>query len=109
MKSGLEAKSVDHVLFPQVWPHSVLQDEFVCKDLKFFELNFKQFVAGELEIISNTNTPMPEHEGRLSFLKLLSYHANSSFKNKHILEWYASWVRKIELGQRTWGDDPREL
>ena len=67
MKSGLEAKSVDLVLFPRVWPHSVLQYAFVSKDLKLFSLNFKQFVAHELEMISNTNTPMQERQGRLSF------------------------------------------
>ena len=51
---------------------TLLQDEFVSRELKSFDLNFKQFVAGELEIISLPEISESERNGRLAFLKL--YH-----------------------------------
>jgi len=46
------AKTTDHVVNPQIWPQTKLQYEYVSKGVKFQELVFKLFVAGELEIIS---------------------------------------------------------
>ena len=109
LKSGIDAKQTDHVLNPQLWPHSLLQDEFVSRELKFFDLNFIKFVEGELEIISLPEISESERNGRLAFLKLLSYHANATNDNKQILQWYAAWLRRIELNQRSWDDDPREI
>ena len=51
-KSGINANDSDRVKNPQKWPHSHLQFEHVNKQVKFDELNFQLFVAGELEIIS---------------------------------------------------------
>ena len=76
LKSDMEAEASDDVLSPQLWPHLMLQDEFVGKKLKFYDLDFKQFNAGELEIISLPNIGKKEEKGRIEFLKLLSYHAN---------------------------------
>ena len=52
-KSGINAKASDRVRNTQKWPHSHLQFENVNKQVKFDELDFKLFVAGELEIISD--------------------------------------------------------
>ena len=42
-KSGINAKSSDKVKDPQRWPHAYLQYEFVNKQVKFDELDFKLF------------------------------------------------------------------
>ena len=92
-----------------MWPHSLLQDEFVSRELKNVDLDFKQFVAGGFEIISLPEISESEINDRLAFLKLLSYHANATNDNKQFLQRYAAWLRRIELNQRSWDDDPREI
>ena len=52
-----------------LWPQSVLQYEFVSKEVKFKELSFNLFVAGELEIISSGLIPDSEAKSRLEILK----------------------------------------
>ena len=51
LQSGLYKKSADTVKFPQIWPHSTLQFEFVSESVSFMSLDIKMFVAGELEIV----------------------------------------------------------
>ena len=53
-KSGIKAKSSDKVKAPQKWPHAHLQYEFVNKKMKFDDLDYRLFIAGELEIISES-------------------------------------------------------
>ena len=48
------------------------------------------FVAGELE---------------MRFLKKLVYFA-SLYDWKRILQYYAAWLRRIEMGMNFWHDDP---
>ena len=43
----------DEVVQKQLWPHSKLQYEYAGSIVKFDELQFNVFVAGELEILSN--------------------------------------------------------
>ena len=62
-----------------------------------------------MEIITNPNISLCERNGgRLHFLKLLSYHANNT-DHRNILDWYDAWLRRFELGQRTWDDNPKEI
>lgn len=70
-KSGLYKKSSDSVLFPQIWPHSALQYEYVSESVDFMSLDIKTFVAGELEIILGKRIPAAEKLGRLRFSKRL--------------------------------------
>ena len=51
IKSGMKQTASDFIINPMLWPQSVLQYEFVSKEIKFKELSFNLFVAGELEII----------------------------------------------------------
>ena len=44
-KSAVNAKASDRVRHPQKWPQSHLQFEYVNKQVKFDELDFKLFVA----------------------------------------------------------------
>ena len=61
-------KSSDKVKLPQVWPHSVLQFEFVSDNVSFLKLDMKNFVAGELEILTS-KLSRAEYKGRMSLLK----------------------------------------
>ena len=67
LKSGLYKKSSDTVKYPQIWPHSALQYEFVSESVSFMSLDIKMFVAGELEIILSKRIPATEKLGRLKF------------------------------------------
>ena len=60
LKSGLYKKSSDIVKYPQIWPHSALQYEFVSESVSFMSLDIKMFVAGELEIILSKRIPAAE-------------------------------------------------
>ena len=68
-KLGINAKSSDKVKDPQQWPHAYLQYEFVNKQVKFDELDFKLFLAGEISIIAADDLSETERKGRLELLK----------------------------------------
>ncbi len=107
MKSGLTAKSSDRVKYPQIYPHTSLQYEFVSANVEFKHLDFRQFVAGELEIIQGNvkDITRKERAGRLALLTKITYY-NTGQNFKVLLDWYAAWVRRIELGRNSWADDP---
>ena len=107
-KSGINAKASDRVKHPQKWPHSHLQFEFVNKQVKYDELDFKLFVAGELEIISDPELSSSERLGRLTLLKKLVYYY-STYEFKGLKAFYAAWVREIELGKKSWSDDSAQI
>lgn len=102
-RSGLYKKASDKVKIAQAWPHLSLGQEYSGKILGFNDLRMSQFVAGELEIISHAKDES-EKNGRLAFLKALMYDAVGC-KYSSILNYYAAWVREIELGKKQWGDD----
>ena len=72
--------------------------EIPCLDLKLF-------TAGELEIITSGEISEQEKSGRLNLLKKIAYYSNI-YNWKGLLAFNAAWLRKIELGQKTWRDDP---
>ena len=108
LKSGINAKASDRVKFPQRWPQAYLQFEFVNKQLKFDDLDFKQFVAGELEIIGEEDLSQTEKAGRLNLLKKIVYYS-STYEFKGLKAFYAAWVRDIERGRKQWSDDPSQI
>ena len=103
-KSGMVKKSSDHVKSPQTWPHSALQYEYVSKSVKYEDLDFRLFVAGELEIISSDKIKPTEKDSRIAFLKKIVYYS-SIYQWKALLDFYAAFVRQVELGKKKWGDD----
>lgn len=107
-KSGINAKASDRVKNPQKWPHSHLQFEHVNKQVKFDELNFQLFVAGELEIISEKDLSSTEKSGRIALLKKLVYYY-ATYEFKGLKAFYAAWLREIELGKKTWSDDSSHI
>ena len=106
-KSGINAKASDHVKNPQKWPHSHLQFEYVNKQVKYDELDFKLFIAGELEIISDPDLSSSERSGRLTLLKKIVYYY-STYEFKGLKAFYAGWVR-VELGKKKWSDDSAQI
>ncbi len=105
-QSGLAAKGVDKVRKPQLYPHTCLQYEYVSSAIEFNSLDFRQLTAGELEIaLGNVKRiSKTEREGRLALLLKLAYYYNG-YNIKALLALYASWLRKIEIGEKTWSDD----
>ena len=108
LKSGLYKKSADTVKFPQIWPHSALQYEFVSESVSFMSLDIRNFVAGEVEIVLSNRVSAVEKMGRLRLLKKMMYYANI-YEWRALLKFYAARVRRIEIGLSTWSDDSTEI
>lgn len=103
-KSGINAKASDKVRYPQKWPHSHLQYQHVNKHVKYDELTFHLFVAGEISIISEEGLSSTEKKGRLQLLQKIVYYY-STYEFKGLKAFYAAWLREIELGRKNWEDD----
>ena len=105
IKSGMDIKAADSVKKQILWPHLLLQNSYVTANLGFQDLTFSLFVAGELEILTSLlpKDASDEFVTRLEFLKALAYEANS-YPIKPISEWYAAYMRRLELGHGQWGD-----
>ena len=108
LKSGLYKKPSDTVRFPQIWPHSALQYEYVSESVSFMSLDIKKFVAGELEVVLSKRISASEKMGRLKLLKKIMYFANI-YEWKALLKFYAAWVRRIEIGLSQWSDSSAEI
>ena len=107
-KSGLYKKSSDTVKFPQIWPHSALQFEYVSDSVSFMSLDISKFVAGEIEVVLSKRTGAEEKLGMLKMLRKIMYFANL-YEWKALLKFYAAWVRRIEVGLSSWSDNPSEI
>ncbi|CAC5369963.1 unnamed protein product [Mytilus coruscus] len=105
IKSDIHSKSSDTVKNQLLWPHSALQYEYVNESTSFKSLDIKLFTAGELEIITSLGISETERSGRLNLLKKITYNSNI-YAWKGLLSFDAAWLRKIELGQKSWKDDP---
>ena len=104
---GMAKKFSDKVKFPQVWSHSVLQFAFVSDNVSFLKLDMKNCVAGELEILTS-KLSRAEYNGRMSLLKKVVYFSNI-YEWKCLLQFYAAWLRRIEMGLNSWSDDPTQI
>ena len=105
-KSGLAKSATDKVKFPQLWPHLALNYEFGFskRNLTFFELDMRSFIAGELEIIQDSNLKKREKKGRIELMQELLYLAGS-YEWNIILKIYAAVVGRIERGLASWASD----
>lgn len=105
VRSGIKDRPHDKVKVKMNWPQSELKYEFTNrKAVEFKQLSLSQFCAGELEIIRHCKISKTEKEGRLAFLNKIMYYANE-FEWSVLLNFYAAWVKLIEKGENTWGDD----
>ena len=101
------AKSSDDVQNPQTWPQTALQYKYINKSVAFQDLDFKHFVAGELEIISSRKIKIDERNTRLPLLKKIYY--SNIYQWKALLDFYAAFLRQIQTGVKTWKDNPCDL
>lgn len=68
-------------------------------------MDMKRFIAGELDIITCGHISESGKQGRLYVLKKIVYYT-PVYSWKGLLSCYAAWLRKMELGQKSWSDDP---
>lgn len=108
IKSGIIDKPTDKVVKKLDWPQAELKYEISGRMLEFQDLDFQQFVAGELEIITGSNISEAEKQARLNFLKKISYYA-FDFEWNVVRNFYASWLKSIEKGEKSWQDDTTAL
>ncbi|VDI06664.1 Hypothetical predicted protein [Mytilus galloprovincialis] len=87
-KSGLVVSSRQKTKYPQDCLQSKLQLEYANKKIKFEDLKFHQFVAGEMEIIVSCKSDK-EKNGRLTLLKKISYYYEL-YDWKALLQFYAA-------------------
>lgn len=104
IKSGIKAKASDSVKRSQKYPQAHLRFEFVSSNVTFEKLDLNLFVAGELEIISNSKIRNTEKTGRLELLKKIMY-LSTSYEFPVLKSYYAAVLREIELGRKSWKDD----
>ncbi len=103
-KSGLVQKASDNVKKRQLFPHVSLKYSFVHKNLSFKDLDFQQFVTGELETITRVGISEEEKEGRLRLLKHISYY-EKTYEWEKLRALYVAVVRSVEDGINTWSSD----
>ena len=102
LQSGMVAKPTDTVIFPQNWPHITLKCDRVGGSYTFQELDWRQFVTGELELLSSYRISPDEHEGRIRLLKQLMQ-LSQAYEWQVIMKLYTEVVSQIEQGLIVWG------
>ena len=95
------AKVSDRVVNPQCWPHVALRGEFITKNLSFHDLDFRLWIAGELEIVTARSVSLAERLGRLNLCKQLAY-LYGGYSWDILRGVYASIVHQIEQGTLQW-------
>ena len=107
-KSGLHYKPSDFVCNPQIWPHTLLEFQFVTRSLEYKDLDFQSFVAGELEILTSDKIGPVETKYRLINLKHIVY-LDQTYEWQAIREMHAAKLRLIERKKMSWGSDFSKL
>jgi hypothetical protein len=82
-------------------------EEVGGKDISFGELNFRQYVAGELEIILEGDIPQSEKVGRLRLMKKLAY-LLGGYEWRQVREVYGYVNTRIQRGMLDWRDNMGE-
>ena len=77
------------------------------EETRFSELTFRQFVAGELEIILESKPSQAEQLGRLNLMKKMAYLVGG-YEWKQVREVYGYVVTRIERGLLRWSDNMGE-
>jgi len=105
VKSGLHARHSDKVKTVQEWAHAALPEDYTSGvGMSFGQLDFRLLVAGEVEIILESNIDETEKEGRLCLLRSLAF-LLGTYPWATVQSVYATVLRKIELGKLNWKSD----
>ena len=104
-KSGLAPVQNDsiRVVKAMLAPHHCLPESHKGP-LKFRDLDMRSFTLGELAIITRTDAPANEREGRMKILmQILACAENYTWES--CLTFYARVLRKVEMGLSAWTDN----
>ena len=93
----MHLKSADSVKFPQLRPHCFLEYNFVSSTFKYKDLEFRSFIAGELEILSSGRIGSEELKHRMANLKHIIYLENT-YEWEALRDMHAAKLRLIERG-----------
>lgn len=107
-RSGLSKRSTDIVKSPQIWPHIMLKYEYCGKEISFGDLDFRLFIAGELEILAISSLKQEERSARLRLLQEIVYNFQF-YEWSSIRKLYAAILRRIETGEYDWQSDYGKL
>lgn len=101
VRSGIDACAADTVVRPQIYPHTLLDFDYISSPIKYKDLDFSLFVAGELEVVLSGNMDAYDSHCRLQMLKTTAYR----FKYREwakLLKLHAAILYKIEVGRANW-------
>ncbi|KAK3747903.1 hypothetical protein QZH41_010206, partial [Actinostola sp. cb2023] len=109
LKSGLARKASDIVTNYVLWPHEFLSTIAPSSvELSYLDMNYGQFIAGELEIINAGPINKHEREQRLRHLTDIAKDA-TVYPWPTVRNYHKTVLQQIERGQLRWTDDFDEL
>lgn len=100
-RSGIAQRASDRVESPQLWPHVALMGEFITQNVTFQDLDFRLFVAGELEIVTSAQISDTQRAGRLHLIKQLAY-LHGGYSWEVLRSVYAAILSRIEVNNLSW-------
>ena len=104
IKSGISAKPTSNVRYQLKYPHYSLGQTsgFIGQNLQFHQLNYEQFLAGELATINSVDD-YDEKEGRIELLqRITQWKLRANVNWVQIRNTYVHILRKVENNEITW-------
>ena len=93
--------------FRTLWAHEEIVEDIGGREIRFNDLTFRQYVAGELEIITESSISEIEREARLRLMKKMAY-LLGGYDWRQIREIYGYIATRIERGLLKWGSQMGE-
>ena len=103
VKLGFLDKPRSQVILKQKWPHMNQNPRYVTSPLTFNQLNFCQFVGGEVQTIIHTEHSS-EALGRLRVLSKIAYLYDQCRDWEKARNVYFAIVSSIEEGESSWSN-----
>ena len=92
----------------EIWPQFNLTYHYVTQEVKFKQLSYELYIAGECKTIMQCSD-MLETKGRLNLLIRIAYLKQKGHAWSCLREFYAAVVRAIEMHESTWASDWRDI
>ena len=84
-----------------LWAHEEIVEDIGGREIRFNDLTFRQYIAGELEIITEASIGADEREARLRLMKKMAY-LLGGYEWRQIREIYGYIATRIERGLLSW-------
>ena len=104
LKSGMLDKATASISHKEIWPQKNLLEDLADADLEFKQLQFEQFVAGEIRTIE-VCLSSTEIKGRLQLLRRMAYLKVRGNDWNLVITMHAAIVRSIETGENSWSSN----